>query len=285
MTKVLVAGCGDLGQGVARYFQQIGAEVTGIRRSGTEFPEGVQGITHDLTLLPKTAWPDVDLLYLIMTPQGRSKEAYRKAYVETAEAVVKAYQGRTSPAVVFVSSTSVYGQNRGEWVDDTTPAVAQSETAQQLLEAESVLRDAMRMTAVRCSGIYGPARYRLIETVRQGEPWGCNQWTNRIHRDDVVRALCFIGECFLKGQNVPEQLIASDGHPVSMWEVKLWLAARLQVPTPLPESISVMDYLPSQGKRLYGTALSELGWRPQYPSYVSGYESILAGYLNKSLAQ
>lgn len=278
MTKVLIAGCGDLGQGVAQHFVAQGAAVTGIRRSGKHFPEGVQGITHDLITLPAEQWPDVDLIYLIMTPSGRTAAAYQAAYVDTAQALVAAYQGRPQPQVIFVSSTSVYGQNRGEWIDDQTTAVAASDTAEQILAAEQVLSRSLSSTAVRCSGIYGPRRYRLLEGVHRGDEWSVNQWTNRIHRDDVVSALCVVGEAALAGKALPKHVIASDGQPTSMWEVKLWLAARLQVPPPLPDNIKLTDYLPSRGKRIVPAALYDLGWQPSYPSYVAGYESMMADY-------
>lgn len=278
MTKVLIAGCGDLGQGVAQHFVDQGAQVTGIRRSGTHFPKSVTGITHDIISLPPEQWPDADLVYLIMTPTGRTAEAYEAAYVETAKALVAAYQNRLQPKVIFVSSTSVYGQNRGEWIDDQSEAVAASETAEKILAAEQALSHSLSSTALRCSGIYGPGRYRLLEGVHRGDAWSVNQWTNRIHRDDVVSALCVLGEAALAGQKLPKHLIASDGQPASMWEVRLWLAARLQVPPPLPDSIKLTDYLPARGKRIVPNALRELGWRPAYSSYVAGYESMMADY-------
>ena len=278
MTKILVAGCGDLGQGVAQYFVKKQAQVIGIRRSGTVFPEGVRGITHDLLTLPAEQWPDADLLYLIMTPQGRNADAYHAAYVMAAAAVVAAYQGRRQPNVIFVSSTSVYGQNSGEWVDDQTHAVAESETAGKLLEAENLLVSNLPTVAVRCSGIYGPGRFRLLQGVQRKEAWGANQWTNRIHRDDVVSALCLLGERALAEESLPSHIIASDGQPTSMWEVKLWLAERLQVSTPLSETINRADYLPARGKRIVPNALRALGWTPKYSSYVAGYESMMAAY-------
>ena len=137
MTQVLIAGCGDLGQGVAQYFVKKQAQVTGIRRSGTVFPDGVRGMTHDLLTLPAEQWPDADLLYLIMTPQGRTAEAYHRAYVMTAAAVVAAYQGRRQPKVIFVSSTSVYHQGDGGWVDEESPVKPQGFSGQRQLSALS----------------------------------------------------------------------------------------------------------------------------------------------------
>lgn len=279
MTKVLVAGCGDLGQGVAEYFVAQGAQVTGMRHHGTYFPAGVMGLTGDLRQLQPEAWPEADLVYLIMTPNGRTGEAYRDAYVAAAQALVNAYQDRPQPAVVFVSSTSVYGQNHGAWISDETLAVPASETAVQLIEAEKTLATGFeRCTSVRCSGIYGPGRYRLLEGVHQGKAWDANHWSNRIHRDDVVSALCLLGERFLANETVPQHIIATDTQPTTMWEVKLWLATRLDVMPPLSESIAFEDYYPSQGKRIVSRALRALGWQPEYPSYVSGYESLLPGY-------
>lgn len=278
MTKVLIAGCGDLGQGVAQYFVQQGAEVTGIRRSGTVFPDGVKGVTQDLLTLPVEQWPEADLVYLIMTPSSRNADAYQAAYVDTAQALVDAYKGRQQPKVIFVSSTSVYGQSRGEWVDDQTVAVAASETAEKILAAEQLIADNFISISLRCSGIYGPGRFRLLEGVRRGDAWSVNQWTNRIHRDDVVSALSIVGEQSLAGRDLPKHLIASDGQPTSMWEVKLWLAARLQVPPPLPDAIKLTDYLPVRGKRIVPSTLKSLGWLPKYPSYIAGYEGMMTEY-------
>ncbi len=281
MTKVLVAGCGDLGRSVASHFVALGAQVTGMRRQGIEFPEGVLGITGDLTELNQDAWPDVDLVYLIVTPQGRTEEAYGKAYVGAAEAVAQAYQDREQkPHVIFVSSTSVYGQNQGQLITDDSLAVTAKPTANKLLEAEQALIQALPTTSVRCSGIYGPGRFRLIDGVYEAEPWEENSWTNRIHRDDVVGALCFLGERVAKGQALPETVIATDEQPVSMWEVKLWLASALGVLPSLPSEITFAEYFPTKGKRIVATRLRALGWRPHYSGYVTGYGSVLKRYVS-----
>ncbi|RDL44864.1 epimerase [Marinomonas piezotolerans] len=280
MVNVLVAGCGDLGRLVASHFVAQGAQVTGMRRQSTEFPMGVTGITGDLTQLGEGAWPDVDLLYLIMTPLGRTADAYQKAYVDAANAVVSAYQHRPNkPNVVFVSSTSVYGQSQGQLITDESVALPATATAEKLLEAETILANALPTTAVRCSGIYGPGRYRLLDGVRQAEPWKANSWTNRIHRDDVVSGLCLLGDLALAGETLPRAVLASDEQPVSMWEVKLWLSHQLNVAPPLPDQIAFSDYFPTSGKRIVASKLKQMGWRPQYPSYVSGYESMLDHYL------
>ena len=222
MAKILIAGCGDLGSGLATELVAQGHSVTGIRRTLPDFPAGVEGITGDL--------------------------------------------------VFFVPSTSVYGQNQGEWIDETTPARPTSATAKVLLETEQSLAAVFSSVSVRCSGIYGSGRYRLLETVLSESDWGANSWTNRIHRDDVVAALVLLANCALSEKQLPAQVIVTDQTPVSMWEVKLWLATCLEAKVAVS---SGEGFVPTSGKRIQGQYLLSQGWRLQYPSYVSGYHELL----------
>lgn len=277
MANILIAGCGDIGSRLAASLVQDGHQVTGVRKTGTRFPEGVTGMTGDLLEMPAQSLPDVDIIYLILTPQGRRKDSYEKAYLHTAQAIVNGYSQRPSvPQVIFVSSTSVYGQNQGEWVDESSEAIANSETAQVLLNTESLLASACPSVAVRCSGIYGPGRFRLLDKIGSRVSWGENNWTNRVHRDDVVSALRQLTRLFEEGVSLPKHLIVTDNTPVTMWEVKLWLSKQLQVEPNLGDE----SYLPTSGKRLRADFLYQQGWKPSHPSYASGYQSLISEYLS-----
>jgi nucleoside-diphosphate-sugar epimerase len=273
MAKVLIAGCGDLGSGLAAELVKNGHQVMGVRRTKNQFPEGVEGITGNLLDMTDDLLPDVEVAFLIMTPNGRDENAYRAAYFETAQVLIRRYKKMaTLPQVFFVSSTSVYGQNQGEWVDETTPAIPASATAKILLETEQALAAVFPSVTVRCSGIYGPGRFRLLETVLSGKDWETNSWTNRIHRDDVVSALVTLANIAFEGKDLPKQVIVTDQTPVSMWEVKLWLA------TCLGANVSLSGdggFVPSSGKRIQGQYLMSQGWVPRYPSYVAGYHALL----------
>lgn len=273
MAKILIAGCGDLGSGLATELVAQGHVVTGIRRTKNDFPNGVMGITGDLVEMSDDTLPDADVVFLIMTPNGRNEEAYRAAYFDTAQVLIRRYKDiAKQPKVFFVSSTSVYGQSQGEWIDETTPAQPATATAKVLVETEQSLAAAFSNVAVRCSGIYGSGRYRLLETVLSGKDWGDNSWTNRIHRDDVVSALVLLANCALSNTTLPEHVIVTDQTPVSMWEVKLWLA------TCLDANVAVSGgegFVPTSGKRIQGQYLLSQGWRMQYPSYVAGYHELL----------
>ncbi|RCX06773.1 NAD-dependent epimerase/dehydratase family protein [Marinomonas foliarum] len=273
MAKILIAGCGDLGSGVATELVAQGHRVTGIRRTKSDFPAGVEGITGDLVDMSDDMLPDVDVVFLIMTPNGRTESAYRTAYFDTAQTLIRRYQSvATPPKVFFISSTSVYGQSQGEWIDEATLAQPTSATAKVLLETEQSLAAAFSSVSVRCSGIYGSGRYRLLETVLSESDWGANSWTNRIHRDDVVAALVLLANCALSEKQLPAHVIVTDQTPVSMWEVKLWLATSLGVKVAVNGG---EGFAPTSGKRLQGQYLLSQGWLLQYPSYVTGYSELL----------
>ncbi|MGO2510229.1 NAD-dependent epimerase/dehydratase family protein [Marinomonas polaris] len=273
MAKILIAGCGDLGSGLATELVAQGHMVTGIRRTKNDFPNGVMGITGDLVEMSDDTLPDADVVFLIMTPNGRNEEAYRAAYFDTAQVLIRRYKDMAKqPKVFFVSSTSVYGQSQGEWIDENTPAQPTSATANILLETEQSLAAAFSSVAVRCSGIYGSGRYRLLETVLSGEDWGTNSWTNRIHRDDVISALVLLANCALSKKAIPAHVIVTDQTPVSMWEVKLWLATCLEAKVAVSGG---EGFVPTSGKRIQGQYLLSQGWRLQYPSYVPGYLELL----------
>ncbi|MCB5161737.1 NAD-dependent epimerase/dehydratase family protein [Marinomonas algarum] len=284
MAKVLVAGCGDLGSGVASALVAQGHSVTGIRRTQDDFPQGVQGITGDLTEMDQACFPDAALIYLIMTPQGRTEASYRAAYFDTAQALIRRYSTQANlPTVIFVSSTSVYGQNAGEWVDETTRADPKTVTATVLTDTERALAAVFPSVAVRCSGIYGPGRYRMLEKVLSEEAWGANSWTNRVHRDDVVSALLLLADlvlCHPESEEcvLPEQVIVTDQTPVSMWEVKLWLASCLGAKV-MAESSE--GFAPVSGKRIQGEYLLSKGWRPIYPSYTAGYRGLIDAFQSR----
>ena len=97
---------------------------------------------------------------------ARDPAAYRRAYVEGLVNLL-ARLPTPGPRVIFTSSTSVYGQDDGSWVDEASPTLPPRETGRILLEAEAALSGSGRdFSILRLGGIYGPGRTRLLETVR-----------------------------------------------------------------------------------------------------------------------
>ncbi|RLU10713.1 NAD(P)-dependent oxidoreductase, partial [Pseudomonas prosekii] len=169
--SVLIAGCGDVGSRLAKQLLVSGWEVHGLRRNISRLPEGVIGVAGDLFNkdCPDT-WPigAVDYLVYCAAATDHDEAGYRAAYVEGLQHVLEwlGDYGQVPKRLLFVSSSSVYGQQEGEWVDETSPAVAAGFSGQVMLEAEQVaLTSGIAASIVRLTGIYGPGRERLLTQI------------------------------------------------------------------------------------------------------------------------
>jgi nucleoside-diphosphate-sugar epimerase len=275
--RCLVAGCGYVGSALAARLAARGCEVFGLRRRPAGLPAGVVPVAADLSdraglaaRLPR----GLDSAIYAAAADARDEAAYRRAYVEGLANLLAALDpGSRAARVLFTSSTAVYGQDDGSFVDESSPAEPAGWNGRVMLEAEARLAASGHpFSILRLGGIYGPGRTRLIERVRAGaEPLPPGPaWTNRIHRDDAAGALDH-----LLGLASPEAVyLGVDDEPADQREVLRWLAARLGVPAP---AASPEDAGPSAatGKRCRNGRLRASGWVPRYPSYRDGYAAIL----------
>src|SRR5262245_6976008 len=197
MSNVLIAGCGYVGSGLARRRVERGDNVFGLRRNPVALPSGVAPIAADLAVPRSLAElpAALDVVVYAASPGGRDDAFYRTTYVEGLRNLLAALaaQRQKPRRTIFVSSTAVYGQSRGEWVDETSPTEPTHFSGRRLLEAEAMLRESeFPGVVLRLAGIYGPRRTRLVDEVRQGRAAiarGGPRYTNRIHRDDCAGAL------------------------------------------------------------------------------------------------
>lgn len=263
---VVVAGAGDVGLRVARLRIERGDEVIGLRRGEGEAVPGLRWLRADLArgdglaALPRAA----AALVFCAAPDVRDEAAYRALYVDGLRRAIEA----CAPArVVFVSSTAVYAEDAGEWVDVATPARPPAFNGQALLAAEQVLAGRVGATALRCSGIYGPGRGALRRKARGDQP-GARRWTNRIHAQDVASAISHL----LDLPAPPPRLLGNDDLPALEHEVLAWLRAREGLP-PLPP----VGPGPATGRRVSNAALRATGWAPAFPDYRAGYASLPDG--------
>ena len=275
MAKVLIAGCGDVGSRLARRLVEAGHDVTGLRRSPLDLA-GVTSLQADVTR-PDTLElpPGLDVVFIILTPDGYDAEAYRRTYREGTRNVLAALAGQSLQHVFWVSSTSVYGQDDGSVVDEDSPAEPATATARVLLESEALVRAApWPSTIVRCSGLYDPGRFRLLRWVEEGRPVVAEppQWTNRLHVDDAAGILAFLFVRRLAGF-VPDPLyIATDQEPVAQHDVLDWLADTMDRPRVPHESKPGA----TRNKRLSSRRLAALGYVWQYPDFRRGYHPVIA---------
>lgn len=277
---VLIAGCGDVGSRLGQQLNAVGWAVYGLRRTVALLPPGIRPVTGDLhdDACPP-AWPSAPLDYLVYcaAPTDHDEAGYRAAYVDGLRRVLGwlAQQGQRPKRLLFVSSSGVYGQQQGEWVDETSPAEADSYSARIMREAEQLaLHSGLPASLVRLTGIYGPGREWLLKQVRQGyrvvsEP---PLYGNRIHVDDAAGLLAYLLQADARGVALDDCYIGVDDQPAPLHEVVAWLREQLNV-SHWSEQSTVRR---SGSKRCSNTRARALGWAPQYPSYREGYRAILA---------
>ena len=276
---VLIAGCGDIGGRLARRLMTEGWQVYGLRRTVSNLPEGVLGIAADLhdEKCPN-GWPtgNIDYLVYCVAATEHDETGYRAAYVDGLRHGLKwlDQHGQRPRRLFFVSSSSVYGQSRGEWVDETSLTTPSGYAGRVMLEAEQVARTSgMPATVVRLTGIYGPGRERLIGQVRQGYRVAEQPplYGNRIHADDAAGLLAFLLSLDAQGEALEGCYIGVDDCPAPLAEVVAWLRGRLGV-TQWSESERVRR---TGSKRCSNARARTLGWKPDYSSYREGYEALL----------
>lgn len=180
--------------------------------------------------------------------------------------------------LLFVSSSSVYAQKDGEWIDESAAVEPEGYSGKVMLEAERLaLASGIPATIVRLTGIYGPGREWLLSQVRQGyrvteEP---PLYGNRIHAEDAAGLLAFLLKADHRGDALDDCYIGVDDAPAPLFDVVAWLREYMGV-TQWSEQERVRR---TGSKRCSNARARALGWAPQYPSYKEGYAAILAGSL------
>lgn len=282
--QVLIVGCGDIGVRFANVVPN-NYKVTGLRRHPPANTQRLHYKTCDVTdpnqLDNVFKDSEFNVILITMTPSERTDSGYENAYVQTCKNLIvslKKYR-RKPRLVIFVSSTGVYGQSNGEWVDENSPTEPDSFTGKRLLQAEKIMMDSdLGCTIVRFSGIYGPGRTRLIEQVLQGRADLSSQITNRIHVDDCAAVLLHLVELHCQGTQLDSIYIATDNAPVAMATVMIWLAQQLGMSyaAPMEEAETENNIKENINKYCSNHRLLATGFHLRYPTYREGYAAILA---------
>lgn len=273
--KVLIAGCGDLGAAIAKQLHASGIKTIGLRR-GLQAIAGVEMVRADVTRaagLAELASLKPQIIIYCIAASGQSDEAYQAAYVHGLRNVLATQiENDQLRHVFFVSSTRVYGQDTDLLLDESVKAQPADFGGERLLEAERLLHSLRcGATVLRLSGIYGPGRLRMIKLAESPSAWPeQNMWSNRIHRDDAAAFIVTLVKQAIAGMSLKSCYIVTDSQPVTQHEVLCWLA--VQMGMAVPESIPPAE----GGKRLSNREMLATGFKLKYPSYQSGYATLLA---------
>lgn len=279
--SLMIVGCGDVGSRLGRQLAARDWRVHGLRRNVAALPLEVLPVAGDLGQLecPDT-WPVGQLDYLVYCAAATQHDeaGYRAAYVEGLRNTLGWLQqrGQTPKRLLFVSSSGVYAQKDGEWIDETSPAHAQSYSGAVMLEAEQVaLQSGIPASVVRLTGIYGPGREWLLKQVREGYRVASEPplYANRIHAEDCAGLLAHLLETDRSGVALDDCYLGVDNDPAALHDVVGWLREQLGV-SQWSEEQTVRR---AGSKRCSNARARALGWEPRYPSFREGYAAILAG--------
>jgi nucleoside-diphosphate-sugar epimerase len=248
-----------------------------LRRSEAPPPPGARAFRADLTVPGALdALPAADLAFYTAAADERSDGAYRRAYVDGVARLIERLARQSAPPrrLLFTSSTAVYGQQDGEWVDEASATEPADFGGRRLLEGEALVAAApFPGTVLRLGGIYGPGRRSLIERARSLATGGPT-FTNRIHRDDAAGALAHLARLPAAGPCY----VGVDSEPATEADVLAWLARRLGAPVAATPSAAPPAPRRARGsKRCRNALLVASGYRFRYPSYREGYEALLDG--------
>ncbi len=282
--RVLIVGCGYVGVPLSAELVRLGHEVFGLRRNPAAENElktaGIQPVFGDVTKPDELKNLPSDFDWVVnCVAAGGDAENYREVYFTGTKNLIEWLAPNPPKKFVYTSSTSVYAQNDGSQVKESSATEPTAETSKILVETEKLLLGAAQnkfpAVILRVAGIYGPERghwlKQFLKDAAHIEGDGA-RFLNMIHRDDLIG--CIIAA--LKNGRAGEIYNAVDDEPVSQLHFFQWLAQALDKPLPpsLPENPDRRRGVTN--KRVLNRKLKmELGYHFKHPNFRIGYSAEL----------
>lgn len=197
--KIGILGCGYVGTATAKYLKQLDHTVSVTTRK-TNRVEELQAYADHIYLIQKDS-DYIDFIrnqqILIVSVAPDSPNNYRSTYLETAELIQRHLpQFPHLQQIIYTSSTSVYGDHQGAWVQEDTPLRASNPNQRILIDTEKCLLNCasahLKVCIYRLGEILGPGRSienRLKQSIGKTFAGNGNAYTNLIHLDDIVKAI------------------------------------------------------------------------------------------------
>ncbi|MBA6244722.1 MULTISPECIES: SDR family oxidoreductase [Psychrobacter] len=271
--NLLIIGQGDIGLPVTNKLGQDGYCVTGLARSEREYYDLVDSAdflqANALTLTAEQLQAFTHIA-IIVTPDEYSTSGYHDSYLAISQHLATLADKLTSLVrVVFISSTGIYGQDSGEWIDeDTVPITPEREASKVILQAEQALQQGFgdKAIIIRPSGIYGRERLMRLRKAREPnkDPVPAEHWSNRIMDRDLVNIIAKV----LTIETPKPVYLATDYRPVTTFELGVWLSEQVGETPPTIDNTKTSV----TGKRLHSNI--PLAWL-DYADWQTGYRDIL----------
>lgn len=269
MQRVLIAGCGYLGQATADVLQNAGWEVEGLTSSSESArqlaakPYRVEALDISSPRQVAACGGSFDAVIHCASTRGGNVDRYRTVYLIGTRNLLDRFP---EAKILFTSSTSVYAQSNGEWVTEESPAEPKHQTGKILREAERLVLG-RGGTVARLGGIYGPGRSFLLKKFLDGEAivdQKRDRFVNQIHRDDAAAALFLLLDRRSPGGGIYNVV---DDQPILQSEYYRWLAKRLNRPAPPLGRSTSKPKRGESNKRVRNAKLRALGWIPRYLTF------------------
>jgi len=281
MARVLIAGCGYVGEAVANAFHQQGWRVEGWTATAesaaklSERPYPVRAVDVTDHSAVSAASGEFDVVIHCVSSRGGDEEQYRRLYFAGAQNLLRAFPLAT---LLFTSSTSVYAQTDGSVVDEASPAEPRHEKGKILRETEELVLAAGGIVA-RLGGIHGPHRSFFLSRLLEGRtpPEGNDRLINQIHRDDTVSALLLLAD--RRADCRGEVFNVVGDQPIKTSDAYEWLSSRLGRPLVSDAGDARQRKRGEGNKQVSNRKLRALGWESRYPDFESAMtESILPSF-------
>ncbi|WP_439101955.1 NAD-dependent epimerase/dehydratase family protein [Congregibacter sp.] len=281
---IAIVGFGDLGERLSQLLPMAKWHCLGLRRTANAVPEGVESIAIDLRdahSLDVLAERRPNALVIALSPSDRSARGYEAGFADAMAGIVAGLGNHVPERAFFVSSTRVYSEAHGGWVDEDSPTADQDPHAAAILAAErSFLAGVENSVVLRAAGLYGNGPGPLLKRIAAGRltPPSPPRYSNRIHRDDVAGFMAAV----LDGKAMVDAPIINlvDDAPAALQEVEAWLCNELGVPCETPSPAPHGD--PPVHKRIRNGRLHRSGYALQFPDYRKGYGAVLHRWMAHS---
>jgi nucleoside-diphosphate-sugar epimerase len=232
-------------------------------------PETLAGLPAAETVLWAVGW------------DAHSPATRRQLYVEGLGHVLAALPPTTG-RIIFISSTGVYGDAGGDWVDEDSPCRPRREAGRALLAAEELLRAhplGRRAVVLRMAGIYGPGRLLRTAELLAGRPMpvASGSFLNLIHVEDAATAVLAAAA----RAQPPRTYLICDGQPVERRAYFARAAELLGGPAPQfvepPLGAADSRHDGSNKRTRNARMTAELGVTLKYANYRAGLRASLSG--------
>lgn len=252
---ILFIGYGKTSQRVAKQLFEQGHQITTISQS-PKTDVWAQHLIQDVHQLNLSQIPPVDAVYILLSPNVGTIDAYQQTYVDSIRPIVQALKNHPIQKVIVVSSTRVYGENNGERIDDETAPNPSDEQGKLLFKMEQLWQQAYseHCIIIRPTGIYGTSNARMLKLAEKTQSYPNIHWSNRIHIEDLARFLAYM----IHVEHPEKSYICTNNQPQALHERILELQKALNLPELVLESER------ETGKRIYAERMVASGFELKY---------------------